>query len=198
MENKNQNNQSYNPEGPTYNPETEKNVGDILPTPVWGKNPKNFRQNKKLSSLQRIVLVAILLGDGNLSTNDGGKTYRLTFSQSESHKNYPHVYSIFQEFCFSPPKRAYREIVFPQNKQNDVGKTPQGRYKFNTITPPCFRFYAHQFSPKYGKKYKSGIGIKRIPKSIKQFLTARSMAYWFMDDGGIKTEQSCYFQYSRV
>jgi hypothetical protein len=39
-----------------------------------------------LSKKQKEILVGILLGDANLQTENGGKTYRLRVLQSEQHK----------------------------------------------------------------------------------------------------------------
>ena len=67
-----------------------------------------------LSKQQKEILVAILLGDGNLETDNGGKTYRLGVLQSEQHKEYLfHLYEIFKKFlpkesiCFDKPRKRY-------------------------------------------------------------------------------------------
>jgi hypothetical protein len=52
---------------------------------------------------------------------------------------------------------------------------------FQTVSHAAFRFYAQQF---YDEKRKC------VPALIHRFLTARGIAYWFMDDGSIKSRDS--------
>lgn len=52
---------------------------------------------------------------------------------------------------------------------------------FQTVSHGAFRFYAHQF---YGG------GRKCVPRPIRRWLTPRGLAYWFMDDGSLKWQQS--------
>jgi hypothetical protein len=60
-----------------------------------------------LSKQQKEILVGILLGDNNLQTDNGGKTYRLCVLQSEQHKEYVfHLYNIFKKFVNTPPKES--------------------------------------------------------------------------------------------
>ena len=47
--------------------------------------------------------------------------------------------------------------------------------KFQTFSLPCFNIFRETF-------YNS-IGIKIIPSNIQDLLTARSLAFWIMDDG---------------
>lgn len=115
----------------------------------------------KLTRLQKEVLVGILLGDGSLQWNENKTTCRLRYTQ----KNYAyimHIYEIFRPFVTTPPKL---------NKKTHV-------WYFNTIQSPVFRFYRHQFY--------TVDGMKRIPRLIHRWLSARSVAYWYMDDGSKK------------
>jgi hypothetical protein len=47
---------------------------------------------------------------------------------------------------------------------------------FETLSFPCFNYYRDLFYNNEGKKI--------IPPNIDKLLTARSLAYWIMDDGG--------------
>lgn len=126
----------------------------------------------KLSDHQREILIGILLGDGHLETQNQGKTYRLKIEQSLSHQEYVnHLYEIFKDWVNSPPK---------ERSVNRNGKTSTN-FKFSTLSHEAFRFYAHQF---YGK------GPKSIPKQIHKWLTPKALAYWYMDDGSRKSNQS--------
>ena len=142
---------------------------------------KQLKQNLKLTLLQRQVLVGILLGDAHLSTMDKGQTYRLHVYQSEKHEAYTfHLYDIFKEWVVTPPTKQNRiyKTGLLKNKQGCM-------ISFKTISSPAFRFYAHNF---YGEKI--GLLSKTVPKIITRCLTDRGLAYWFMDDGSLKSKQT--------
>ena len=128
-------------------------------------------EKKKLSKLQREVLIGILLGDGYLRPNTHKTKYRLTVLQSEKHKEYVfHLYEIFKNFVSKPPKKyIFTDKRFP-------GKT-YTRWSFYTTNEACFRFYAHQFYCD---------NKKIVPKRIHKWLTPCAIAYWYMDDGAQK------------
>ena len=52
---------------------------------------------------------------------------------------------------------------------------------FSTLAHHSFKFYGRRF-------YKRS--VKRVPKDLSRFLTARGLAYWYMDDGSLKSAQS--------
>lgn len=58
-----------------------------------------------------------------------------------------------------------------------------GAVKFNTLSLPCFNVFRELF-------YNSD-GIKIIPSNLEDLLTARGLAYWYMDDG-YKTVKGLY------
>ena len=123
-----------------------------------------------LSKQQKEILVGILLGDGNLETDNGGKTYRLRVLQSEQHKEYLfHLYEIFKKFVNTPPKES---ICFDKRT-----KRYYKRWSFATTQQSCFRFYGQQFY---------SCGVKTVPKRIGKWLTPRAFAYWYIDDGAQK------------
>lgn len=125
----------------------------------------------KLTTIQCEILVGILLGDASLQTESNGRTYRLRLVQSEEHKDYLfHLYDIFKNLTLSPPIRA---SFFDPRK---AGKK-YFRWSFSTTQHACFRFYGHQFYD--GNK-------KKVPNLIHKWLTPRSIAYWYMDDGAQK------------
>ena len=129
---------------------------------------------RKLSKIQREIVVGILLGDGNLRCNKLKTKFSLRILQSEKHKNYVfHLYEIFKEFTITPPKNAiFFDSRFKEKKYS--------RWYFNTVSHSCFRFYYHQF-------YKNNKKI--VPKLIHRWLTPRSIAYWYMDDGSLKWKE---------
>ena len=130
-----------------------------------GNSLKQYKKTLKLTKSQREILIGVILGDAHLETQDNKQTYRIKFAQSVAHKPYlDHLYEIFKDWVLTPPK---------YNASSNV-------WYFNTISHSSFRFYAHQF---YGEK-------KGIPKLIHRWLTPKTLAYWFMDDGSMKSKES--------
>jgi len=134
---------------------------------------EQYKQTLTLSDEQKDTLVGLLLGDACLETRNRGITYRLKVEQSDNHADYVrHLYSVFQPWVLSPPR---------SRSHSDSQGHEHISWTFQTVSHPAFRFYAHQF---YGGQKKS------VPVLIHRWLTARGLAYWFMDDGSMKSEQS--------
>lgn len=126
----------------------------------------------KLNKVQREILIGILLGDAHLETQNNGRTYRLKVEHSLKQRFYlEYLYEIFKEWCLSPPREKIKHL-----KQKIYINLA-----FTTVSHRSFRFYAHQFYKK---------GKKNVPKLIHRWLTPRVLAYWFMDDGSIKSRES--------
>jgi hypothetical protein len=122
---------------------------------------------------QREIVVGVLLGDACLESQNKGRTYRLKIEQSADHEAYVrHLRLVFDDWVLSGPRRC--------NKLSRLG-TPTVSWAFNTVSHGAFRFYAQQFY---------SLGRKQVPKLIHRWLTPRGLAYWFMDDGSMKSGQS--------
>ena len=122
--------------------------------------------NTTLTPLQRNVLVGLLLGDGHLETQNGGKTYRLKIEHSESQRDYTEwLFQLFLPWC--EQKELYQK---EKNGKKYVG--------FRTRGAGAFRFYAQQF---YQEKKKV------MPKIIGRLLSETGLAVWFLDDGSKKS-----------
>lgn len=133
---------------------------------------EEYKQHLSLSTEQREILIGILLGDATLESQNGGRTYRLKIEQSQAHEAYvQNLYEIFQPWVLSPPRQ--------RTKQRN-GR-PTKAVAFSTVSHAALRFYAQQF-------YQAG--KKCVPRLIHRWLTPRSISYWFMDDGSIKSSQS--------
>ncbi|NIS80068.1 MAG: hypothetical protein GTO14_07635, partial [Anaerolineales bacterium] len=133
---------------------------------------ERHKKSLALTKVQREVLVGILLGDACLETLDRGRTYRLKVEQSARHEAYVrHLRELFGAWVLSGPRQR-------TSTRKGVQTTS---WVFNTVSHAAFRFYAHQF---YGDSK------KRVPKLIHRWLTPRGFAYWFMDDGSMKSRQS--------
>ncbi len=133
---------------------------------------EEYKKGLKLNKIQRETLVGLLLGDGHLETQNGGRTYRLKIEQSDHHQRYvQHLYELFREWVLSPP----------QQKVCKLNENTTCKWWFQTVSHGAFRFYAHQF-------YRDG--RKVVPKLISRLLKPRGLAYWFMDDGSVKDAHS--------
>lgn len=139
---------------------------------MYKKDIEEYKKRLKLNREQREILIGLLLGDAHLETQNRGRTYRIKIEQSAAHRDYVyHLYQIFRTWVLTPPKI---KSVVTKNKLTQ-------NYRFQSVSHSAFRYYAHQFYR--GNK-------KRIPKLIHKMLTQRSVAYWFMDDGSIKSKES--------
>jgi LAGLIDADG DNA endonuclease family protein len=129
---------------------------------------ENKKSSMKLTDIQRETLIGLLLGDAHLETQNKGRTYRIKFEYSVKQREYlDHLYELFEEWTLSPPRTK------SDSTHNNVC--------FQTVSHSAFRFYAHQF---YDERK------KRVPENIHRFLTPRAIAYWYMDDGSIKSKDS--------
>lgn len=139
---------------------------------------KNMKENYNfvLSQFQRQVIVGTLLGDAHAESNSLARvTYRLKFCQSLKHKAYlDHLYSIFQDCCGAPP--------YIKKLSDSRSKIVHPCWCFSTKVSVKFAFYGKYFYDKNGRK--------RIPLNIGRFLTPVVLAYWYMDDGSIKSKES--------
>jgi hypothetical protein len=134
---------------------------------------EEYKSTLRLSEEQKEVLIGILLGDAALETQNGGRTYRLKIEHSLKQKAYAeHLYKLFNDWARTKPWE--RKVTLPNGKTyiNIV---------FSTLSYSSLRFYAHQFY--HGR-------TKTVPRLIGKWLTPRAIAYWFMDDGSIKSKQS--------
>lgn len=127
----------------------------------------------KLTPQQREVIVGVLLGDACLESQNNGLTYRLKIEQSADHEAYVrHLRAMLDNWVLSGPRR--------RSRTSRVG-TPTVSWAFNTVSHAAFRFYAQQFYL---------LGRKQVPRLIHRWLSPRGLAYWFMDDGSMKSGQS--------
>jgi hypothetical protein len=115
------------------------------------------------------ILIGLLLGDVAIQTQNKGKTFRLKFEWSDKYKAYAfHVYNLFKPYILKEPQLRIRI-----NKNGNEVHT----WWFNTVSTEIFLPIAQLF---LNDKFK-----KIITKDlILNHCGARSLAYWFMDDGG--------------
>ena len=134
---------------------------------------EKHKSTLKLTDEQKEVLIGILLGDATLETQNGGRTYRMKIEHSAKQRAYAeHLYKLFSDWARTKPWE--RKVTL------NNGKT-YTNIVFSTLSHPSLRFYAQQF-------YQGR--VKVVPRLIGRWLTPKAIAYWFMDDGSIKSKQS--------
>lgn len=135
-------------------------------------NSKLLREYKNslvgLTLEQWEASIGLILGDASLNTQNKGKTYRMKFEWGDRSKLYlDHVYSLFDEWVISDPHKKVR--LSPAG--NEVIN-----WGFQTISHEAFNKLAELFIIEGKKSITTDL--------IKNHLTPRGLAFWFMDDGG--------------
>jgi hypothetical protein len=118
------------------------------------------------------ILFGLLLGNASLQTYTGGKTWRIRFSQSNVDYLF-HLYCIFVDYVKTPPK----EFI------SDYGHR---RWTFNTTVTPLGLKFSKMFYKKNKKKMPS-------KKDLVLYLSPIGLAYWFMDNGSLKSNCLSYY-----
>ena len=132
----------------------------------------------RITELQKEILWGLMLGDGHLRFY--GKNSAFLFSQSESHKDYLfYVYQLFSSLCLSPPKE--RTHTVRKIRGLSIKPRKSKHWRFLTVALPELNLYYQAF---YREKKKC------IPELIKDSLTPRGLAFWYADDGSMKSKSS--------
>ena len=114
------------------------------------------------------ILFGLLLGNASLQSYTGGKTWRIRFSQANVDYLF-HLYSVFEEHVKTPPKESI----------SDSGHI---KWTFNTTVDPLGLKFSKLFYKKNKRK-------KKMPsrKDLELYLSPIGLAYWFMDNGSLKS-----------
>jgi hypothetical protein len=136
-----------------------------------------------ITPIQKEVIVGTLLGDASLERAKPTHNTRLRFDQSyPQHESYLRsLYVIFQELTglLGAPKIHTRK---PDVRTGKVYST----IAFKTRALESLNYFYTLFYV-----YDSdGKRRKVVPINIKVLLTARALAYWIMDDGGINSDKA--------
>lgn len=124
----------------------------------------------ELNAFQREVLVGVILGDAHLECRSA--SVRIKFEQSLKHREYlMHLYDVFRDLVGMKPKRKM---------SRRLGKYSE-KWCFQSRIVPELSYYYDLF---YRDK-KKVLDLRMLDT-----LTPIGLAYWFMDDGSIKSRQS--------
>jgi len=123
---------------------------------------------KNLSTIQFEAAIGLMLGDASLQTQNKGKTYRMKFEWGDKNKPYlDHVYNLFAEWVLAKPHIKKRI-----NSNGNIVVN----WGFQTISHEAFNILSQLFIINNKKGITKGL--------VKNHLTPRGLAYWWMDDGG--------------
>lgn len=141
---------------------------------VIGKGPNSQIMKEYKASLSSLTKeqweasIGLILGDASIQTQNKGNTFRMKFEWSDKHKAYlDHVYNLFDEWVLSPPH--------PKSRISPKGNTIKN-WGFQTISHKAFNPLAELFIINNSKSISNSL--------IRDQLTGRGLAFWFMDDGG--------------
>lgn len=125
------------------------------------------------------IIIGLMLGDLFAEKIKPNSNTRLQFKQSNKNKVYiDHLYFLFKEYCNSKPRVISSIEKRPGKKNFNIS------IKFWTLSLPCFNKFRELFYDFSGKKC--------IPFNLEEIITARSLAFWAMDDG-YKSVNGFYF-----
>ena len=121
-----------------------------------------------------VISIGVLLGDAGIQQNKSvsSEKYRLKFLQGAKRKEYIfHFHSLFHEYVLSEP--------FLNQQRNT--------YSFQTVFHCEFKKLADIFLDTHNKKSIQDFFFKNTISPI-------SLAYWFMDDGGLLAYNKDYIR----
>lgn len=121
----------------------------------------------ELSSIQKEMLVGLMLGDVSLKWNKSLTGASVQFEWGDKHMAYAfYVWHLLYPYCLEVPRRQVRI-----NKHGNEVVT----WCFQTVTHSAFLFLYDAFIIK---------GKKCIIPALNELISPISLAFWFMDDGG--------------
>jgi hypothetical protein len=130
-----------------------------------------------LSDQLLLIAIGLMLGDVSLQANKAKTAYRIKFEWGNVHKEYAfHIYQLFEMYCLSMPRKQVRV-----NKLGNEVTT----WCFQTVMHPAFAVLANLFIDSRGKKVINA-------SLLSDCIGPASLAYWFMDDGGLLSDKNRY------
>lgn len=128
------------------------------------------------SAIQKEVIVGCLLGDAFMETTTGGDTWRLGIEQGNKQAIY--VYK-------------KHELLSSLSEKMEKPRPKGGKstnITFWTPRLPLLKVYGDAFYQRIPDSFPVKF-VKVVPKQIEEWLTPRGLAFWYMDDGSIKSKE---------
>ena len=120
-----------------------------------------------ISEKQHQTLLGLLVGDAHLELAENGKSARLKLEYSKEKLPYvEHLHEVFKSWD-------------PGSIRDAPGKKKDNKAFSSKYSTSLLEYHRRFYS-----------GEKRIPQDIGENFTDLSLAYLYMDDGGIKSKQS--------
>lgn len=142
-----------------------------------------------LTNQQRDIINGALLGDGCLSTESNGKTWRFRALHKTTHLEYlSWQYTNLKNLCNTG-------ILHSLTTDKRTGQT-YSRHYFNTTTSTIFNNIATSFytavrqadgSIKFVKDVPNNVSVLLLLKATQPLLTPLAVAVWYQDDGALKS-----------
>lgn len=120
----------------------------------------------QLSLVQKQIIYGIILGDGYLQKT-GKKNARLRLEHGKNQKEYL-FWKVNQFKKLFQGKPKYMERIHPKTKKK------YGYWRYQSQSTPYLGKLRKVFYPQEKKL---------IPKDLKKYLSPRTLAVWYMDDG---------------
>ena len=137
---------------------------------------KDLLEEAVLTQEQKEILVGTLLGDAFMESTTEGRTWRLGIEQGHKQKFY-----VFK-------KHEILQSLSPEMEQVRGKGNVYEKYAFWTPRLSCLKPFGDLFYKKVTKEDKKIKFVKVVPKQIDKWLTPRGLAFWYMDDGSIKSK----------
>ena len=135
-----------------------------------------------LSLIQEQIIYGIILGDGYLQKT-GKKNARLRLEHGKKQKEYL-FWKVNQFKKIFQGKPKYIERIHPKTKKK------YGYWRYQSQSTPYLGKLRMIFYPQEEK---------RIPKNLSDYLSPRTLAVWYMDDGYFSSrDNSSYLYLGRV
>lgn len=133
---------------------------------------EDYKKTLLLSSLQKEVLVGLLLGDGHIEVLPNKKSARLKVEYSSKNTDYV-------EYLYRTYKNLVRMKIKSRLRTDSFGKSVK-RIGFSTLSLSEILHFRDLFY--HGKR-------KIVQENIGDLLTRVGLAVWFMDDGSYKSRE---------
>jgi hypothetical protein len=155
-----------------------------------GQKLEEHMKHTVFTPLMKAVVVGCVLGDGHLHSS--GKHYGMCLKVEQKASNAPYVdalYAVFAPMVGTPPQ------VYTKNgkeHRNPSYSALQSKPVYDGLRSYWFRTYRSTHLAFFAKVFytmENGARRKIVPKLIHRWMTAVSLAVWYMDDG-TKTRSS--------